>query len=1806
MTEGPKNTGEGGASVSADEVNEWERMAQEAAVEAAKAAGQNPDEITEDDLAYQKKQMEMARRGTDFDPLADDEIAKNETNTGINAKGEKYQRMPWNTWDTYARRGKDADREYFDAHNAFKKRIEETMADLEQGADEDPKAYGKRVMEAVYGAVAQEQANDPSRKLNEVEIDSLVRNYPRQEGENTMAWAQRISDETGIRFTASSKSESGVDANDEQEETEQIEQIEQIEAVEQADQADKDELNKEDDEFLQQCKDWYERIADAKSKFEKIKNIDGTEESDADYERRMNTVAISNISTELANHPDRVLNDVEYGKVTEMYPREQDEEYQHYIDRVKEETGIDLTTATRERMGVDDAQQNAPEFVTRAMDEDKHEIATVENTVEGDENGEDAEAMHRRAEMTRALLQSDMFKNAREAFKITDEDLENMTDEEILAAMEGYKQRLVEWAKKPVEEGGLGYTAEDFKKIGEGGDAAIAAFVAKYNEYLGKNLEKDKDDAEGAESAEQMEKLRAEMMRSMSIADLRDMLEAEGVMVDDMENMDVEQLKELQEKLRKRMFEAFGADNGIGGYLERDDIKVDDLEEKDFEGMKEQREVYRQEFIRDLSDESMAGKLESRDLKLEDLEAMTMEELLALKQELSKAEDEKPAGEEQESGLEKKDPLIAVINNRERDAKIAARALAEEMFQNKLEGNGKKGLGRIVRNLVFGQMLKDSTMLKYEREAMEAIKNGDSEIRGVDVEQFWSAKGDGASGKIVERLTMAYVNGIEDSLLHGAAGNEMDAFGVETDENGNKVVYKYTEGGNKKEAVDANSAEAKSTIAVREAIEKFAQGKMSEHDFEEAMKFEKARMSDEGLDTSLISDTLLETAKAAKERFNHEESIENVMEGFRLINADYQAQVRTEVHRSKIDEISEKISGKLGIVQPEVIAAAAGIAVFFTQKATTSALRAAVPVVGGALAAGTFAGFKEHNRVAVDRAEQARRIARGEEIGNTKYDRQMQETEYKSYAAKDLTGALEAALKSGNAEQIQQSLAVVEALTKYSDENKVDLIKFTAGDNTTIEDERLALDVQVAQAKVELRRQGIDDQSKVFLEASEKAYEAIESDVDAKDKAFKKLQAKRVAAQVAKTAAIGVATAVVGQEVSAAFNPDSYGLFDKMNDTLDIRFKPLNIGVNNLDAHKTLLAGWLGINQEQITTTIETVTAAEATGTKLTNEQVQQLRNEGYTVNERTVTTTEDITRTETLSAAEYAQQNGVRTSMEWGSNGTRISDGNELAAYQSSDGTFYARMSGSSFSGDRTVDFGDVRDNVKLAVSLSGDSQGSRILIDGVVHDDGSVWFPTDDPTLSNIIANQEYQAVSVVWDTGEVTSDGARRLFSFASDLGSNSVGEMTQEVTDTIVNTDTVFDVIGFERQATEILQGSDLVKGGVAIPFASRKNLTRGKKGQGHGPSEAPKFDGGEGGNEPTPPTPPERPENTVSGGNESEPNQPTPPTPPTPPAPRPVSRVGRDIPRPSETQPSEPKPVENGPQPSERQGIEKAPDVPAIEKKDEVDLGQRPSEGQSTESAPEVPAIEKDEVDLGQEAERNVGDASPIKMTGEQIQQLLGDQENAGVIQARIEYEIDRWNGFSDNQRRAFLAGDFSSFRNEEDAEWTKRGIDYLRKYGVLNAPEPADIKMPEIPEEPQFSKTTNVEMADGSKMTIDRNGNVSVEYSDEALMNRADRFETITDTNDTREIMVSDKRIAELNPDGAPTEDELRKIRSVLTGWNRLEPMQRKMLLEGNYNVTSRSSLNKYLADNFDILKKFNIIAVPEAGISDEGEAMAA
>ena len=1617
MDKPKQNMENGGAGNGSDELNEWEIMAQEAAKEAAEQAGVDPNNVSEDDIAYQKKMMEMARRSTDFDPLSDEEMSANETNTGINKDGEEYERMPWNRWDMYGRVGKDSKREHYDARMAWSKHVEEVAATIPrretirttsmEGSDyvgehtvpESDKEYRLRVMNAVYAEIAKEQAEDPSRKLSQIEIESLQTYYPREEGESTKDWAQRITDETGVRF-GSTKTVEVKDGG----EPEPIEEPEETEPItepepEPVEEPEEEPEQPEAEETMTDQESWDARMADAKSKFEKMHFVDGTEESDEDYERRMATLVLSNVSTEMANDLSRQLTDVELTNLADMYPRGEKETAIQWAARIKDETNISVDPRRLGDLTYDPSKYENPAEEPLTPDVERF------NTPEEQE----AREKHERAEKLRKLFKSDALKYLCEMYNVSPDDIDGFDDDEIIAMYRAFGQKLEDFAKNE-----LGMTDEDLQRIAQDGSAMD--LILKYNEYLKKKLHgEDEPSTEDGEQNEAMEAEKAALIEQIDWLDLRNFLKEEGLRISDIENMSIEELKDLKERLRKRMVESLDIEDMMD-VLKADGFRIKDLEEADFERLVDIREAYRMRFISDCDTEANADKLKEWDIRVIDLQQMTLEELIDLKKRLA-AENGQGAVTEEEPVPEEREPLVAVMIDRERDAKIAARALAEEMFQNKLNGEGKKigRMGRWWRQMVFGQMLKDATMLKYEREALDAIKEGKADVRGVNVDQFWDKNGDGASGKIVERLTMAYVNGIEDSLLHGAAGNEMTTYGVELDENGNKVVFKYSEGGNRKEAVDADSVEAKSTIAIREAVAAFASGTMNEDDFREAVKREKANMAKEGLDDSLMADTLLEVAQAAKERFNHEESIENVMEGFRFINADYQAQVRTEVHRSKIDEISEKISGKLGFAQPEVIAAAAGIALFFTQRGASTVARSFAPLAGGALVSGTFAAFKEHNRVAVDRAELARRIARGEEIGKTKYDQQMEQTNYKNYTATELTNGLREAIASGDADQIQQRLAAIEVLSQIGDSEKIDLITFSGGDSTTIEDERLALDVQIAQAKVELRNRGIENNSQTYVDAANRASEFIRSDMEAKDAAFKKLQRKRVAAQFAKTAVVGVATAVVGQEVAAAFNPSSYGIFDKINDSLDIRFAPLGIGVNNVDAHRTLLAGALGITQTEIQITHDVVRAAEASGAHLTQQEIDQLRKEGYTVNGRNVTTYTTSSHTEQMTGSEFMRENGVHVSREWGSNGTSVSEGNELGLWRANDGHLYTHMHGNSFSYDGTTyNFDDVAQtgNVSLLVTLSRDAQSTPISVPGVLGPDGQLSFVSSDPAINDILSSGRYAFTEVAYDTGAVASNGAHEMFVFATHVGSNNVSETFEKVvTETIPHVDTVYDVIGFETNAEKIIEHANLIDGGIPLPFVTRKNLTRGEKGQSHGPRGPETFNPGNGGSGHT-------------GDN-------------TPPAPTPNGGTGSTG---TNRQPNPPAPGPNGPSgPAPNNGE------------------QTPNNNEQTPSGEQTPSQPTSETEPQQPSRpeaQSVANGEPITLSSDQLRQMLANETYPDTMVARAEYAIQLWNQYTTEQRRAILAGDYSSF---DSSDLIKSDYDFLIAKNIIRPDVAPDI-----------------------------------------------------------------------------------------------------------------------------------------------------
>jgi hypothetical protein len=116
------------------------------------------------------------------------------------------------------------------------------------------------------------------------------------------------------------------------------------------------------------------------------------------------------------------------------------------------------------------------------------------------------------------------------------------------------------------------------------------------------------------------------------------------------------------------------------------------------------------------------------------------------------------------------------------------------------------------------------------------------------------------------------------------------------------------------------------------------------------------------------------------------------------------------------------------------------------------------------------------------------------------------------------------------------------------------------------------------------------------------------------------------------------------------------------------------------------------------------------------------------------------------------------------------------------------------------------------------------------------------------------------------------------------------------------------------------------------------------------------------------------------------------------------------------------------------------------------------------------------------------------------------------------------------------------------------------------------------------------DMPDGSHVDLD------------LIDERARTYKPIDDINDTRDIMVSDDRIAALNPNNGPSGDELRRIRGILTDWNWSSPQDRQKMMAGNFDEWGDQK-DEMKAD-FNLLRKFNIIKVPEP--EEEPEAQEA
>ena len=950
-----------------------------------------------------------------------------------------------------------------------------------------------------------------------------------------------------------------------------------------------------------------------------------------------------------------------------------------------------------------------------------------------------------------------------------------------------------------------------------------------------------------------------EVIDGMSISDVNDLFEG-------FENRDSEEGQKRTKEIVLADLDNLLKDEEFKKWLEAQGINADELRDKDPKEIRDILNRYNSENSSESNEdkESDAEKLkELRDritklaaddpdfeeflkgkgIDSYDYTKLGADKLQELLDEYAKRQGEKP------SRPEMKNIAVAELDV-EKDVRDAIRAEADRMHTEYLQGiegydeNGKPIIRvgkarRFVRRMIFGSMFKEANIVHYERKVREEFENG---TRKLD-----------QSG--IERFTMAYAHEAEDVLIHEHAGEDYNAYSVKVDEDGNEYVERRflgEDGQIKTERVDADSKVAQNTIDLRDAIRDFAAGSIDEKTLR--ARIDDIRRDENGeINRAYSIDNYVEAAIAARENIEHGYAMENVMEGFAYINGEARRNVRTQEHRDNLDRITHALLSNrvTRFIPPEAIAVGVGAVANIGKFGASAAARAGF-ALGGVAVSGTMAGMKERARVTRERSVAQRRLAQGGKLGDTKFDKQLGETIQEMASAEELTADLNSAMEAFNNENaseeernralnlLRAQLGSVEALVTISDRDGIDMIRYTNGDNETIENQRLRMDIARAEARSLLLKNGVTQEelarTREYLERD--TYESEEDGLNAKEAAFRSLRRKRALKRTAATVAIGVATTLGTQELSAAFNDDVHGIWDHLTHHQD-----------NDGATQTLLAHAFGM--EQSATTVETAISQgvdEATAAQYRNR-------EGFTVKEAGTRT---VTENGQISQSEYLEQHGESLHRNWFNNNTEAYDGNELGIHTSESGGFITSMSGASTRGGESLSFGG-GEGIKGYLTLN--SGQAPIEVAGKVVN-GQVDFSEglDALGLGDIGRTGAYKFFEVAKVAGE-NADGSLDINVLATSVG-NGFGDGM--ISSTISREVPIFDVI---QTVTHAGTSGVQIPGFVTIPF-SRRGITFGGRGGKFEPTE-PRFGGG--GNE-NPPSDgggsgsPERPTPTGDGGD----------------------------------------------------------------------------------------------------------------------------------------------------------------------------------------------------------------------------------------------------------------------------------------------------------------------------------------------------
>ena len=735
-------------------------------------------------------------------------------------------------------------------------------------------------------------------------------------------------------------------------------------------------------------------------------------------------------------------------------------------------------------------------------------------------------------------------------------------------------------------------------------------------------------------------------------------------------------------------------------------------------------------------------------------------------------------------------PLTIAVVDQSRDINAAARDYAETRIREEdyefAENHGK--IRKFLRDIWRGENGVTTPYLRnkyYEEGKRIAKENGITSLY-TDDKSLWDA----ATGATIDRFASEY-----DESIHIEAGEI------------------------RKELAD-DSPFGKS---VKKLIENFAKGDSRLGDkksFDEAKNRILRQLKQYGNGDGLIGegdlkiDNIWEIAQAVKERIDHGESVDAVIQGMKIYSGESRSGVRTEAYQSKVDKVVEKVqSSRVGsLVRPGTIGLAAAFATGVWRVGKGSLVKAlGVTVLPGGLT-GVLSGVRECRRLGKERSVHSREMAQGGSFDNESRREEMDKFRYNTVSAEHLTNSLREFIDRDDPspEELQkgyESLVEAASRTAMSDRERADFISYSSVENVEIE--RFDLDVAIAEAKVKLKGKlgelpeefrrdlGIDKNDTIndAINKSTELMQSLSEDKDKKDKLFKRLLLKNIATSAAIGFASGLAASVVVQEAAALFTSGYDGLLERAisGDTKGDRQTILDAivhregssgntilssdtysshSIGNGDGNVKLpdnykftynddgTANIIGPDNKLFAHNI----SFEANGS-LSQSSQEYLQGKGVVIENLSSTVDGKELTSRYLSVNEYLDHYQSKTTNItrdfWYDNNTPgVSDGNELNLHweeRGADGSIRLSIadmtSDGSYYGYDGTSWSDGAQNgsLKFAVSASIDNQDRVFMVD--IAPDGSINIPPDSPAAS-LFSVDEHGQMEFNGAYGEVVS--------------------------------------------------------------------------------------------------------------------------------------------------------------------------------------------------------------------------------------------------------------------------------------------------------------------------------------------------------------------------------------------------------------------------------------------------------------------